>query len=258
MSIKALKINFAYQKKAILKDISLALQPGTLGVIMGPNGSGKSTLLKIINRLIEPQSGTIFISGDDYRKLTRREIARRCGYMPQKSEAVHCTVFEAVLLGRKALNPERYKAEKGLQQVDKILKLIHLDHLSDRFTNTLSGGELQRVVIARALVREPEILLLDEPTNHLDLINQLEVMALLKDITHRLNLATFVVTHDLNSALRFADSFILLKDGNLHAAGPKNIITPKIIEEVFSLKSVIAEVAGFPVVVPLQQNQPQK
>ena len=254
MSLKIQDISFAYAKKEILKKISFALQPGTLGVIMGPNGSGKSTLLKTINRLIEPQHGTIFIAGDDYRKLARREIARRCGYMPQKSAAVHCTVFEAVLLGRQALNPERCDAEKGLQQVDKILKMIHLDQLSDRFTNTLSGGELQRVVIARALVREPEILLLDEPTNHLDLINQLEVMSLLKDITHRLNLTTLVVTHDLNSALRFADSFILLKDGTLHAAGSEKIITPKTIKEVFNLKSVIAEVAGFPVVVPLEQN----
>ncbi len=254
MSIKTQNISFAYHKKAILKEISFALQPGTLGVIMGPNGSGKSTLLKIINRLIEPQSGTIFIAGNDYRKITRRELARHCGYMPQKSAAVHCTVFEAVLLGHQALNPERCEAEKGLQQVDKILKLIHLNHLSDRFTNTLSGGELQRVVIARALVREPKILLLDEPTNHLDLINQLEVMSLLKEITHKLNLTTLVVTHDLNSALRFADSFILLKDGTLHAAGPKNIITSECIEEVFNLKSVIAEIAGFPVVVPIQQD----
>ncbi|MEA1921350.1 MAG: ABC transporter ATP-binding protein, partial [Pseudomonadota bacterium] len=161
---------------------------------------------------------------------------------------------EAVLLGRQALNPERLEAKKGLQQVDEILKLIHLDHLSDRFTNELSGGELQRVVIARALVRKPKILLLDEPTNHLDLINQLEVMSLLKNITHKLNLTTLVVTHDLNSALRFADSFILLKKGSLHAAGQKKIITAKIIEEVFKLKSVIAEVAGFPVVVPLEQH----
>ena len=254
MSIKAQNISFAYHKAAVLKEISFTLQPGTLGVIMGPNGSGKSTLLKIINRLIEPQSGTIFIAGDDYRKLTRHEIARHCGYMPQKSAAVHCTVFEAVLLGRQALNPERREAEKGLQQVDEILKLIHLDHLSDRLTNTLSGGELQRVVIARALVRKPKILLLDEPTNHLDLINQLEVMALLKKITHKLNLTTLVVTHDLNSALRFADSFILLKEGSLHTAGTKEIITPKIIEEVFKLKSVITEIAGFPTVVPLEQN----
>ena len=254
MGIKAQNISFAYPKTEVLKNISFALQPGTLGVIMGPNGSGKSTLLKIINRLIEPQSGTIFIAGNDYRKITRRELARHCGYMPQKSAAVHCTVFEAVLLGRQALNPERREAEKGLQQVDEILRLIHLDRLSDRFTSELSGGELQRVVIARALVRKPKILLLDEPTNHLDLINQLEVMSLLKEITHKLNLTTLVVTHDLNSALRFADSFIFLKEGSLHTAGPKGIITPKIIEEVFKLKSVIAEVAGFPVVVPLEQN----
>ncbi len=254
MSIKAQNISFAYHKAAVLKEISFALEPGTLGVIMGTNGSGKSTLLKTINRLIEPQSGTVFIAGNDYHQMTRREIARHCGYMPQKSAAVHCTVFEAVLLGRQALNPERREAEKGLQQVDEILKLIHLDQLSERFTNELSGGELQKVVIARALVREPKILLLDEPTNHLDLINQLEVMSLLKEITHRLNLTTLVVTHNLNSALRFADSFILLKNGTLHAAGPKEIITPKVIEDVFNLKSVIAEVAGFPVVVPLEQN----
>ena len=254
MSIKAQNLSFAYLKTTILKEISFALRPGTLGVIMGPNGSGKSTLLKIINRLIEPQQGTIFIAGDDYRKIPHREIARHCGYMPQKSTAVHCTVFEAVLLGRQALNPERRENQKSLQQVDEILKLIHLEQLSDRPTNKLSGGELQRVLIARALVRKPKILLLDEPTNHLDLINQLEVMSLLKEITHKLRLTTLVVTHDLNSALRFADSFILLKKGSLHTAGPREIITAKVIEEVFKLKCVLAEVAGFPVMVPLEQN----
>ncbi len=131
------------------------------------------------------------------------------------------------------------------------MQLIHLDHLSDRFTSELSGGELQRVVIARALVRKPQILLLDEPTNHLDLINQLEVMALLQKITHKLNLTTVIVTHDINSALRFADSFILLREGRLHTAGPGTIITPEVIAGVFGMKSVIGEIAGFPVVVPL-------
>ncbi|MBN2809506.1 MAG: ABC transporter ATP-binding protein [Deltaproteobacteria bacterium] len=258
MSIQAQNLSFAYPGTGakVLNDISFILKSSSLGVIMGPNGSGKSTLLKTINRLVAPQSGTIFLDGQDYRNLSRREIAQHCGYMPQKSPAVHCTVFEAVLLGHKALNPERRQAGSGLQEVEKILKLIHLDKLADRFTHQLSGGELQKVVIARALVRRPQILLLDEPTNHLDLVNQLEVMSLLQKITHELKLTTVVVTHDLNSALRFADTFLLLKEGRLHTAGAKNIITPQVIAEVFSLKSVIAEVAGFPVMVPLAPSLP--
>ncbi|MBN2706194.1 MAG: ABC transporter ATP-binding protein [Deltaproteobacteria bacterium] len=252
MSVELRRVSFSYPRNQVLTDISFRLETGRLGVVMGNNGSGKSTLIKTINRLLKPQTGTVLLDGDDCHDFSRRELARRCGYMPQKSPAINCTVFEAVLLGRQAVTSGfAANRESHLREVDRILKMIHLDQLSDRLTSELSGGELQKVVIARALVQKPRLLLLDEPTNHLDLVNQLEVMALLRKITHELQLTTLVVTHDLNAALRFADHFIFLRRGRLHAAGPSAIITSKLIEEVFRLKSVIADIAGLPVVVPL-------
>jgi ABC-type sulfate/molybdate transport systems ATPase subunit len=120
-----------------------------------------------------------------------------------------------------------------------------------RPTTEISGGELQKVILARALAQEPKVLLLDEPINHLDPVNQIEVMSLLHAVTKDLNIASLLVTHDLNSALRFADRFILLKDGVIYAHGGREIITPAAIRDVFSIDAIIEEVAGIPVVIPL-------
>lgn len=250
MSIEVEHLAFAYPGHQVLEDVSFALKPGRVGVIMGTNGSGKTTLLKTINRLMRPQKGTVRLDGRDSRAMSRRQIAAVCGYMPQKSPAISCTVFEAVLLGRRVTAAGQH-SRQDLDEVETILQLMHLAPISDRLTNELSGGELQKVVIARALARRPRILLLDEPTNHLDLVNQLEVLALLRRITHELQLTTLVVTHDLNGALRFADDFIFLNQGRLHAAGGREIVTPSLVETVFKLKCTIVDVAGQRLMVPL-------
>ncbi|MBN2331700.1 MAG: ABC transporter ATP-binding protein [Deltaproteobacteria bacterium] len=254
MTLKIKHLCFAYgPSQMVLEDIAFTTPPGTLVAILGTNGSGKSTLLKNINRILKPQGGTVAVNGIEVASMSRKEVARQMGYMPQKSAGVQCTVFEAVLLGRKA----RFRWEVSrddILAVERILKLIKLDGLAMRQTTELSGGELQKVIIARALAQEPRVLLLDEPINHLDLINQLDVMRLLQTLTRELQLISLVVTHDLNSALRFAGRFLFLRGGHLFAYGDRTIVTPATIKAVFNLDVVIETVAGIPVIVPISQD----
>jgi len=249
MTLRIRNLHFAYRDEGILRDLTFDIPSGCLAAILGENGSGKTTLLKNINRLLSPRLGTVLIDGAAVADMSGREIAQHFGYMPQRQEAAHCTVFDAVLLGRKARDGG-WTSEKDMEKIEEILRLVHLEHLAMRPTVELSGGELQKVVLARALAQEPKVLLLDEPINHLDPVNQIEVMSLLHAVTRDLGIASLVVTHNLNNALRFADRFILLKQGTLLAAGGKDIITPGIIRETFHIDAMIGDVGGVTVVVP--------
>ncbi|MBN1675183.1 MAG: ATP-binding cassette domain-containing protein [Kiritimatiellae bacterium] len=250
MIVQVDNLRFAYGRQTVLEDVSFGIEAGELVAVLGENGSGKTTLLKIIGRLLKPGAGSVRIDGLPVADMSRREAARRIGYMPQAQQAVHCTVFEAVLLGRKARKdgePNRDDSRK----VEEVLRLVRLDHLAMRPTHQLSGGELQKVILGRALAQEPRVLLLDEPISHLDPVNQLEVMSLLHEVTKGTNVASLLVTHDLNSALRFADRFIMLKDGNVLAQGGRAAITPAAIRATYGIDCLIEEVAGVPVLVPL-------
>lgn len=256
MTLKIQNLHFAYGDEDILHGVTFEVPPGSLVAILGENGSGKSTLLKNINRLLRPRIGTVLIGDAAVGDMTGRDIARHFGYMPQRQEAAHCTVFEAVLLGRKARDGG-WTEERDLEKVEEILRLVHLESLAMRPTVELSGGELQKVILARALAQEPKILLLDEPINHLDPVNQLEVMSLLRAVTRDLGIASLVVTHNLNNALRFADRFILLKQGRLLGAGERDIITPEAIREAFRIDVTIGEVGGVTVMVPTLPDPPR-
>lgn len=249
MSIRIDNLHFAYGKAPILNDINGHAAEGQLVAILGQNGSGKTTLLKTICRVLKPDKGRIVIDDVDLAHLSRAQLARRVGYMPQTQEAVHCTVFEAVLLGRKARRAGASDAT-DLRKVRDVLTMVKLDHLAMRSTHELSGGELQKVVLGRALAQEPRVLLLDEPISHLDPVNQIEVMSLLHEITKGVRLTSLLVTHDLNSALRFADRFLVLKEGRVLAQGDKSILTPELIKAAYGIDAILAEVAGVPVLVP--------
>jgi iron complex transport system ATP-binding protein len=240
---------FSYRGADVLRGLTFDVPSGCLAAILGENGSGKTTLLKTINRLLTPRSGTVLIDGAAVGAMSGREIARRFGYMPQRQEAAQCTVFEAVLLGRKGRGGGRATTE-DVERVEDILRLVRLEALAMRSATELSGGELQKVILARALAQEPKVLLLDEPINHLDPVNQIEVMSLLHAVTRDLGITSLVVTHNLNNALQFADRFILLKDGGVLAAGGREVITPGTIRDAFRIDVTIEKVAGVPVVVP--------
>nr|WP_243686846.1 ABC transporter ATP-binding protein [Methanobacterium formicicum] len=174
---------------------------------------------------------------------------KKIGYVPQNSETGYITVFDAVLLGRKPYI--KWDVSRGdIELTEKVLKVMGLEDYSLRYINELSGGELQKVVIARALVQEPQILLLDEPTSDLDLKNQLEVMKIIKDVSSTRKIASVVVMHDINLALRYSDKFIILKDGQVFTTGGKEVITPEIIKETYGVDVHVTNYEGIPVVIP--------
>ena len=243
-------VEFAYRSRKVLNNIKFEVKRGEVVSILGVNGAGKSTLLKCINKILKPKRGTILIDNFDIRQLDNLELAKKVSYVPQRAEGNYMTVFDAVLLGRKP-HIKWEVSDRDIEITHKVLKLLNLEDYALRYTNELSGGELQKVIIARALVQEPQILLLDEPTNNLDLKNQLEVMRIIRDISKSQNIASIVVMHDLNLALRYSDKFIMLKDGVIYAEGGKEIINPENIRAVYGVDAYIENVKGIPVVVPI-------
>jgi iron complex transport system ATP-binding protein len=242
-------ICFAYQKREVLKDISCRMNTGNVIAILGRNGSGKTTLLKTINRILKPHRGTVLVNGAPVSVMSNNEIAKMIGYVPQRSSSVRCTVFDAVLLGRKPHIRWRVSS-KDVDVVKGIIELMGLQQYLLRDTNELSGGEFQKVVIARALAQEPKILLLDEPVNHLDIKNQIETLYHIKEITTKLNIVTVIVIHDINLSMRFADKYLLLKDGLIYAFGGREVINEQNIWEVFGLDVKITMIDEIPFVNP--------
>ncbi|MCR4435244.1 MAG: ABC transporter ATP-binding protein [Clostridiales bacterium] len=241
---------FKYPSRHVLNDINFTLSKGEFLAILGVNGAGKSTLLKCINRVLKPHKGSVFINEDEVFRLSRRDLAKRIGYVAQRQESSRATVFDAVLLGRKPYI-QWEATKKDMEIAQNAMKILKLEDYALRYLNELSGGEQQKVVIARALAQEPEILLLDEPTSSLDLKNQLEVAGIIKSVVKNQEMSAIVTMHDLNLALRFADKFMLVKNGTIFAAGGLEVITPENIESVYSVPVKIHEIDHVPIVVPL-------
>lgn len=242
-------VSFSYGSYPVIKGVSFELETASMVALLGVNGSGKSTLLKILSRLLHPQQGRVFFDSTPLRDFAETELSKLIAYMPQKSNGAYCSVFDAVLLGRKP----RIGLEASRHDIDftsEILNQLGLAGYAFRNTAELSGGELQKVIIARALAQEPKILLLDEPINHLDIKNQLEIMTTLKTITQNMHLSTVIVMHDLSMAMRFADKFLILKDGEVYAYGDSSVITSQTIKDVYGIDAVMQTVGGVSVVVP--------
>ncbi|NLK09260.1 MAG: ABC transporter ATP-binding protein [Firmicutes bacterium] len=249
MILKVNDLEFSYPSRSVLKGIRFDTFKGDFLAVLGVNGAGKSTLLKCINRVLVPKGGSVLIEGESTNTLSRRELAKKIGYVAQNHEGLRTTVFDAVLLGRKPyIHWEA--SDRDLEVVQDVLKLLDLNDYMLRYVDELSGGERQKVVIARALAQEPNLLLLDEPTSNLDLKNQLDVVCLIKQIVENQGLAAIVAMHDLNLAMRFANRFILLKDGEIFAAGDETIMTPENIESVYSVAVSIERFGDIPVVIP--------
>jgi iron complex transport system ATP-binding protein len=241
-------IEFSYPSKSVLKNIIFQVSKGEVISVLGINGAGKSTLLRCINKILKPQKGTILIDKFNLKQLDDVGIAQKMAYVPQNTISNYMTVFDTVLLGRKPYI--KWEASKrDLEITSNILKLMQLEEYALRKTNELSGGELQKVIIARALVQEPKILLLDEPANNLDLKNQIEVMKIIRDISRTQNISAIVVMHDLNLTLRFSDKFIMLKDGKIFSEGDSKVINSRNIREVFDVNAYVDNYNGIPIVV---------
>ncbi|MEF2145504.1 MAG: ABC transporter ATP-binding protein [Desulfovibrionaceae bacterium] len=242
-------VDFSYNGHPVLRGVDFGVESGELLAILGPNGVGKTTLLKCINAIHRPTAGMVMVENRDVLKMRPHEISLGIGYVAQKSGTARLTVFDAVLLGRK---PHiRWKAtDQDLCMVDSALKRLHMEDLSLRHIDQLSGGELQKVAIARAMVQEPRLMLLDEPTSSLDLKNQIDILTLLRRVVDEHGIGAVMTMHDLNTALRFADKVLFLKDGRIHSTGPACKVTSEVVEEVYGLPVHVHTVQGHLMIVP--------
>ena len=233
------KLNYSYGKKEVLKELSLDIDENKLTGIIGPNGCGKSTLAKNIIKYINGKFESFKIMDTDIRELTHKKIAQLISYIPQKSIIIpNISVFDYVLLGRFPLLKNSWDnyTKKDYEIVENNINLLNIKELRDRNIETLSGGELQKALLARALSQEAKILLLDEPTSALDLNNAVEFMKILKNISIKKNISVIIIIHDLNLASLFCDSLIILKDGRFIEKGsPKEVINEANIKSVYNL-----------------------
>lgn len=250
MILNVQNLQFHYPHHPVLKEASFSVEKGELLAVLGTNGTGKTTLLKCLNRVLKPQAGSVLLDEEPVASLSRNALARRMGYVEQQRSGSRATVFNAVLLGRKPYIQWDI-TQNDMEIAARALETLGMSDYALRFLDELSGGELQKVVIARALAQQPEVLLMDEPTSSLDLKNQLEVLRLVRGITRERGIAAVVAIHDLNLALRFADRFILLKDGVIFAAGGAEVMNPENIETVYGVPVTLARHNGHQVVIPL-------
>ncbi|MEL4304567.1 ABC transporter ATP-binding protein [Methanococcoides sp. LMO-2] len=243
------ELGFNYKTRKVLEQIHFNLKPGEVLAILGPNGVGKSTLLRCINAIHSPATGTIFVDGEEILSLEKHEVAKRIGYVPQRSEAGRLTAYDAILLGRKPHIGWNIK-ERDHKVVRSVIMKLELENLALRYINEMSGGELQRVAIARALVQEPKLLLLDEPTSSLDLKKQLEILRTVRQVVKENNVSAVITMHDINLALRFADRYMFLKDGTIFAHGEHDIVVPETIEQVYGVSATVEQLNGYRIVIP--------
>ncbi|NLC77255.1 MAG: heme ABC transporter ATP-binding protein [Clostridia bacterium] len=236
------ELAFSYGNNPILKEITFQVEQGGFVVIVGPNGSGKSTLLKNLSAVLTPASGQVFLDGEALYKVTPKELAKKLAVVPQETAVQFpFTVMEAVLMGRMP-HQKRFQGDtaEDLAIVKQAMERTNTWHLRERSITEISGGERQRVIVARALAQEPQVLLLDEPTAHLDLQHQMELLHLLQDINENSKVTVLAVLHDLNLAAQFSKYVILLYDSRIYAAGPpEEVLTAQNIREVYGMEVVV-------------------
>ena len=227
----------------VLKDVSFQLEPGKFLAILGNNGVGKSTLLKCLNKILKADDGTFLLDGENILKMSNHQVAQRIAFVSQNVPSTQMTVHDVVMLGRRPYMTWGF-TEKDQQIVHEAMDRLNLDALRGRFLNQLSGGERQKVMLARALAQQPKLLLLDEPTSSLDIHNQYQVLKIVQEICRKDGLTAIVVIHDLNLALRFCDRFLLLRQGQVYDAGDWRVLTPEALEQVYQVKGRVLDVEG--------------
>ncbi len=245
----------AYGRRVVLQDISLTIAPGQILAVIGPNGAGKSTLVRSVSSVLPLSGGTVMIGARPLHTLTANQRARCLAVVPQARQLPGAfTVYETILLGRTPyLGWLGKSGARDHEQVAWALRRTRLTELAGRKVSELSGGEQQRVLLARALAQAAPVLLLDEPTTHLDLQHQAGLLNLLRELALERQLAVLIVLHDLNLASLYADQVALLVDGRLQALGsPKEVLTSRNLTAVFHVPiDVIPHPAyGTPLVLP--------
>lgn len=234
LAVRSLRV--AYGEKEVLHDLDVELARGEVLGLIGPNGSGKTSLIRAVSGVLQPASGTVSIEGRDVSALSAGERARQIAVVPQSTQLPPVfTVFECVSLGRTPhLSWLGRLGPHDLHHIQRAMQAADLSQLSDRRIGELSGGEQQRVLLARALAQDCPILLLDEPTAHMDLHHQVGLLSLMRRMAREHNLAVLVAMHDLNLASLYADRLVLLVDGRIRASGkPAEVLTTEILQGAY-------------------------
>lgn len=238
LAVQVNNLGFAYDERLVLDRVSLSVGRGEMIGIVGPNGSGKTTLLKILSAVLAGR-GEVKLNGRDIVSYGRRELSRLFAVVPQESQVnFPYTVAEIVLMGRASRhNPLALEGERDLEVARKSMERTETLAIADRYLHELSGGEKQRVMIARALAQEPEILLLDEPSAFLDLKHQVQVFELVRQLNRERRLTVVAALHDLNLASLFFPRLVLLREGRVYRDGtPAEVLTEETIEEIYGIK----------------------
>lgn len=244
MEIEVQNLTFSYGKQPVLQDVSFSVQKGTLTAVLGTNGAGKSTLFRCLLGFLTPQAGEIRLSGRPLSAYSRREAAEKIAYIPQSSEPIfNYTVLDTVLMGTTGTmnvlqRPGRRQQETAMQALQR----LGIEALAQRGIGTISGGERQLALIARALVQNAEILIMDEPTANLDYGNQQRVLAQIRALTAR-GYTVLLSTHNPEHALHYAHRVLALQDGHIAADGPtETALTPQLLQTLYGIQAILAEV----------------
>ncbi len=241
--LKVNDLRFGYSRTGapVLNGASLELPQGEVGILLGKNGSGKTTLFKNILGIEKPKSGTIEFGGESLLKMSRRERARQIAYVPQHIHFGDLTVFDSVLMGRISYFGMKAGRE-DYDAVEKILADMQLLDFANRSAEALSGGEKQKIAIARAMAQEPKLMVFDEPTGNLDIANEQLIMEEAKKLAKEKNISILSSLHDLNQALYFGDRFFFMKDGVVKYTGGKEIVSEEVIRDIFDIAVKIVQI----------------
>jgi iron complex transport system ATP-binding protein len=236
------KLFFRYESKSVLEDISFKIEKGDFIGLLGPNGSGKTTLLKIIDGVMKPTSGMVLLDGMDLKKIKREDISKKIAVVPQNGFTnFQFKSLDIVLMGRSPyIGKRQFETKKDIEIAENAMRETDCLHCADKFFDKLSGGEKQRILIARAIAQEPEILLLDEPNVHLDINHQIDCFELLKKLNRRKNVTVIAVSHDLNLISEYSKTVILMNSGKIFKIGnPDEVLTSENIESVYGCRVLI-------------------
>lgn len=257
ISIK--NISYSYDNSIVLKNLSFDIKKGDFFIIIGPNGSGKTTLMKIFAGIIKNRTGQLKIFNKFIKSYQKKSLAKIIAFVPQMIPLnFPFTVIELVLMGRSPyLGILGFAQQKDMDIAMKAISFAGVEHLINRKINELSGGECQRVFIAKAICQEPEIILLDEPTASLDLAHQVKTMDLMEELQEKKGLTVVMVSHDINLAAMYGTSLLLLKNGEIVSIGtPEDVLTFKKLEGTYGCKLLVDQspIGKFTRVTPVPQR----
>ena len=250
LKVENLCFRYSNHGKNVLNGACLELEQGQIGILLGKNGSGKTTLFKNILGIEKPAGGTIRFDGENLLKMPRRERARRIAYVPQHIHFGDLSVLDSVLMGRVSYFGMKAGAEDYMA-VEKILEDMQLLEFASRSAEALSGGEKQKIAIARAMAQEPKLMIFDEPTGNLDIANEQLILKEAKKLAREKNISILSSVHDINQALAFGDRFFFIKDGVIKYAGGREIVTEEVVKDIFDVDVRFETIRGKLVMLPV-------